>query len=241
MAPRFITVLGIALATVPAFGSDLWNQQTGLGNSYASFVGAIDGTYSDASIYSSYQLSDVIVGAGGWNVTSISMVIIDGDPTVTGINSAILNFFNNTGTALPPGGDDPTTGTTLSSNVTVTAINAANGVYLLTASGLNLNWSAGEYWVGLTSIGSFGSFGEVTDAYQTTNSAGATYTSVLRNPGNGLGDGSAWMQYSGQGSPYVNAYAGIDIQGAFATPEPVSMAIFGFGALGLLARRRRRA
>jgi len=239
MTKRLYTLAALAVATTPAFATDLWNQQVGLANGFNGFV---DEQFTDTGFtqYSTYQSSDVVVGTGGWNVTSISEEFLDNGAT-SGITTALLNVFPNTGAnSLPAVQNDPTTGTQVAVQITSLGAIGANAAqaYLLTASGLNLQLAAGEYWIGLTGIGAFGS-GEIQEGFTTTNSAGANFGSAFINPQGGFAAGTSWQPLTNITGDSVD-YSAIDIQGSFATPEPASMALLGLGVVGLIKRRRNR-
>jgi hypothetical protein len=240
MTKKFYALGALALATTPAFATDLWNQQVGLPASPGGFGAAIDSVLADLPADSCYQESDVIVGNGGWNVTSISMVVQDNSAGALTVTQADLNVYANPGsTPLPQ--NDPTTGTL--TTVLMTPVLGYTNVYMMTASGLNLNWAPGEYWVGLTGLGNYaGAAGELFAGYSGTNSAGANFGSAVDNPGGGFLTPGWTTTGSITGDPYAvtNAYDAIDIQGVVAAPEPASMALLGLGIVGLINRRRNR-
>jgi len=233
---RYTIVLGaLAALALPAHGADLWNQESAFHTSGGA--GFVDEEFSDFPTYSTYNVDDVIVGAGGWTVNQIQTEVIATNTTaVTGITQARLNLFTNNGTSLPAAGNDPTTGSVVT--VAVTADTNFTNVFYVTASGLNLNLGAGEYWVGLSPLASFSSQGETYIGYTNPpqNPAGANYFSAAENPGGSfaLAQGTGWGNYNG-----TNGYGAMDIQGTPA-PEPASMAALGVGVLALIRRRRSR-
>jgi len=244
MTKKLMALGALAVAATPSFATDLWNQQIGLPNGWN---GAIDDVLTDDQAKSVYQPSDVLVGPGGWNVTTISMEVFAPGPSAALINQAVLNVFANTGqNSLPAVQNDPTLGST----VTILMVPVAGnpGAYFLTASGLNLHWNQGEYWVGLTGLGSEnGNAGQIYTGYTNVNSAGANHFSAARNPGGGWGfqnpgyAATDWFPTGLiDGDPTMpNVYDAIDIQGT-AAPEPASMALLGLGIVGLINRRRRK-
>jgi len=242
MTKKIYALAALALATAPAFADDLWNQQVGLP---AGFNGALDDQFIDATNMplSSYQVSDVIVGAGGWDVNSVSMEILD--PSGPSITQAVLNVFANTGqNLLPAVQNDPTAGATVNVQMTSLGNIGVNNapVYLMTVTGLNLQLSAGEYWIGLTGITNGLSLAGngIQDAYTTVNSAGAAVESAWINPSGQWGVGNTWQGLNGITGDTPNDYGAIDIQGVSAAPEPASMALLGLGIVGLISRRRNR-
>lgn len=236
------TRLVFATAFVAVAGSvhalDLWNQESNIGT---NFGGVVDQEFVDFPTFATYSVDDVVVGAPGWHVSSIQTMVIAADTVhIADITQARLNVFAG-GAASPSAGSDPSTGTLV--NVTVTPNTNFTNVFYITATGLNLNWAAGEYWVGLSALATYGdgvtSNNEVFIADNLTNSAGALHTSFARNPANGWQGGSGWQDYAtfsaGNAS---NGYGAMDIQGTLA-PEPVSLLVMGMGGLALLRRRKK--
>ena len=241
MTKKIYALAALALAATPSFATDLWDQQSGLpAGPNASFPTAADCLFSDFASANTYIASDVEVGAGGWTVNQISMEVVGASVAVETITHAQLNVFANPSSNSLPTPLDPTMGPTVS--VSVTAIANNPGDYLVTASGLNLTWAQGEYWVGLTSLANYSAGQEIWDGYITSNVAGALQQSAMDNPGgyDGLPN-NGWNTLSSvYGSPNP-LYAAIDIQGTVnPAPEPASIALLGLGAVGILRRRRNR-
>ncbi|MHB8635213.1 MAG: PEP-CTERM sorting domain-containing protein [Fimbriimonadaceae bacterium] len=236
MTKRIYALAALAVATTPAFATDLWNQQAGLPVGFNAFADSVLGDIPNSSVY---DLSDVIVGANGWTVNSISMEVVDQGPGATSLTQAVLNVFANTGqTSLPAVQNNPTTGTTVA--VTMTAVAGQASVYMLTASGLNLSWAPGEYWVGLTGLSNYNSApGQIQTGYSAVNSAGASFGSVFNDPGGQLVP-AGWTSIQSYLSDPTADYSAIDIQGVSPAPEPASMTFLGLGVLGIISRRRNR-
>jgi MYXO-CTERM domain-containing protein len=180
-----------------------------------------------------YGLSDVTVPAGGWTIGSISVYFTDSVWQQSGVvTQGVLNFFPKSG-ALPAGTNDPRpsplgSGTTVS----VTQI-LANGVNTITASGLSSVLTPGDWWVGLTPIGT----GSTADTqYVAASFVGAPQAATKLVPTGGFG--GAWFD---DGASYSNGLQNADgailITGT-SVPAPASLGLLGLG--GLVALRRRR-
>src|SRR5579863_6945717 len=140
MTKKIIGIGAMALAAMPAFATDLWDQQATFHSSGGS--GFVNQNFTDFPTYSTYDVSDVIVGAGGWNVTSVSVEVIASSTTgILTMTQGLLNVFSNSG-SLPGAGNNPASGTAVA--ITVTPDSNFSNVFYITASGLNLNLSAGE-------------------------------------------------------------------------------------------------
>jgi hypothetical protein len=219
--------LGVVLAVVGGIGvhaTTIWNQSNyNTGNS--ALANQVFGPAGPQ--YTSYIVDDVVVDPGGWAIDSVTGYFLGGGLPATG--TATLNVFSESGT-LPLGTDDPTAGGTV--NVVYTL--QPDGSYSVTASGLNLNLTAGNYWIGLTPILDFGTYGQV---YQfTTSSAVNGNPAAFINPNGGFGLGAAWRGASGINPALGDAAMLID---GVVTPEPATL-VGTVGALMALAFFRRR-
>ncbi|HLK15502.1 MAG TPA: PEP-CTERM sorting domain-containing protein [Fimbriimonadaceae bacterium] len=231
MTKRILALAALGIAAAPSFATDLWNQQVGVGS---SFDGGPDQVFGDLPSATAWQASDVIVGSGGWNVTSIStLATLQAGGTMNLTTTADLTIFAGSA-SLPTGSNDPSVDQVV--NVTWTLVGANE--YRVQAN-VNMNLAAGHYWVGLTPIGDYGTYLQTYTIFTSTNSAGASFGTGLLNPGgyyNGVTTWQTLASVEGQTNPL---YAAIDIQGT-AAPEPATMAFLGLGIAGLVARRRLR-
>ncbi|MBX3358336.1 MAG: PEP-CTERM sorting domain-containing protein [Phycisphaeraceae bacterium] len=223
-------VAAVGLASV-ANADVLWDQQPAYDN--FNLPGFIDtaGTASQfGGSYANFVVSDVTVPAGGWTVQSVSTYFSDLSFQGT-ISTAVLNIFPKSG-ALPVAGNDPRLsplGGGISvpvGDVRTTGGATVQPVMILTASGLNINLAAGEYWIGLTPTLTGGFFG--VDGHWPTEPT--------------IGAASASRYYDSQfgASPWTNDNPGVDaaITVTGVVPAPGAVALLGLG--GLVATRRRR-
>ncbi len=237
MRVRAFAIGALCATSIPALANDLWNQMTD-GAHYTSSLP--DQVVTDIPANSTWMVSDVTVGGSGWNVSSIETIMAaysSPDPYL-GLTQAMLNVMPNTSGTLPLPSQDPSVGQTVTIAVTHNAYFA--NYYDVTASGLSLHLNPGEYWIGLTPIGSNATYLDMKSAFTLTNSAGATYSSVLRNPGGGQGDGAQWQTIDAWENHFWNAplFEEMDIQGS-PVPEPGSIIGLSLGLAGLLLLLRR--
>jgi uncharacterized protein (TIGR03382 family) len=211
-----------------SFSAVLWDQ-----SNYDTAASAfVDQQFGDFPTFSSYLVTDVVVGNGGWNIDSITTYYTIG---ATGVDlwpaagTAMLNVFAKAG-ALPGAGDDPGLGTV----VATTFVDADAGTQAMTASGLGLVLGPGEYWIGLTPILDFLVFSQ--EFHRGAPIIGGD--TAFRNPGGGFGIGSGWSTTAILGGNWIGAYdAAILIQGE-VIPAPGAVALLGLGGLACLRRRR---
>ncbi len=153
MISRLMLLVAVAVIVLAqaAGAVTLWNQSDfdvwGMG-----FFNSVSGSPPFGS--TNYCVNHVTVECG-WYVESISTYYSAVDPGWgSAITEGYLHVFTKTGPLPIDGSDDPTT----SSLVAMTAV--LNGDhFILTASGLNLDLPAGEYWIGITPIAPGGVMG----------------------------------------------------------------------------------
>ena len=213
----------VAFATA-APAAVLWDQ-----SNYETAPNAlVDEEFLDYPTYSSYMMMDVVASTD-WTVDSVSIYLTDGQNGVwQAINQARLNVFSWTPGSLPLASDDPAAGTLVS--VTMTDL---GDTFKMTASGLNLDLSAGNYWIGLAPQATHATQGQ--EFHRAAPIIGDN--AAWRNPGGAFGFGTGWnyayiIDTLGQ---WEDTYEGaILIEGI---PAPGALALLGLA--GLVSRRRR--
>jgi hypothetical protein len=223
---RIFTFALLGAAVGSAQADMLWDQFTFFGPNEA----ISDQEYTDFPNSSFYTVSDVTVGSGGWNVTSVSTLVSIGVTLETwnaSVTQARLHVFSKTG-ALPLASDSPAASTLVS--ITTGVLGAEREIV---ASGLNIDLSEGSYWIGLTPIAS----SSLSIAYHFHSASNVGDPSAIRNPAGGAGFGTNWGTLGLIGQP-VNDLT-LRINGTTLVPEPATLAIFGIGALAMLKRRKR--
>lgn len=181
-------------------------------------------------------MDDVAVGATGWTINSVIYYyyLDTGTPPVSG--TALLNIFWETG-SLPTSADNPVSGTTV--NITYNAIDS--NLYTLTASGLNIILSPGDYWIGLTpDLATATAVLDVINDDEPVVGNPAAYI----NPGGGAGRGTGWQSASNLLTGFGDA--SFVITGSLSTPsapEPDTLPETAgvLSALAYLRSRSRRA
>jgi hypothetical protein len=137
----FAMILAAASASVSS-AADLWDQTVGYETWSMGFFNAIAGGPPMGS--TNYTCNDVVVPAGGWTIDTIRVIYDGFDFGWDGaISTAVLFIEPKTGST-PTG--DPSTGAT----VAASCYYLGNGFMEVSASGLGVALSEGEYWVGLT-------------------------------------------------------------------------------------------
>lgn len=224
---RLLLLLCLA-ACVPLWGDVLWNQPVDP-LKIAYYVN--QEFFPDVPTYSTYVVSDIVVPAGGWTVTSGTWYggCWNGCYSLPTI-PVVLNVFSLAG-SLPGAGDDPTAGTQYTASISFSG--AAATIQL---TGLSLGLPAGSYWIGITPVASFASDGQL-GFRQTTNTLG--YLDALRNPGGGFGLGTDWMPVSVVGAGTDAAFMLEGTAGGGAIPEP-STWVLGVTGMAILAWFRRK-
>ncbi len=216
-----VVLAALICSIVPLQAGVLWYQAPN-----PALTAYIDQEFPDTPGYSAYQVHDVTVDPGGWTVQSITGYFGGSTgPWPTTTANARVNIFPKSG-SLPGSGDDPTGG------AVYTASFSWDGTsYVVTAGGLSIPLAAGDWWIGLTPILAFGTYGQQFH-WQSTPVVGDY--SALRNPGGSFGFGTDWVTYyTGDGAILIEGTGG-------AIPEPAtwSLLALGVGALAFLRRRK---
>lgn len=213
----------VAFATT-ASAAVLWDQS----NYVVGPNSLVDEEFLDYPTYSSYMMMDVTASTD-WTVDSVSIFLTDGQNGVWQvINQARLNVFSWTPGSLPAAADDPSAGTLVS--VTMTDL---GDTFKMTASGLDLDLAAGNYWIGLAPQATHAQVGQEFHRPAPIVADNAAW----RNPGGAFGYGTGWnyayaIDTSGE---WQDTYEGaILIEGI---PAPGALALLGLA--GLVSRRRR--
>lgn len=148
----------IALALVTAALSQsahadlLWDQSdfNQLGNGYYN---SVSGSPPFGS--TQYVVSDVTV-IGSWHVESVTTYFNAINPSWgDAISEGYLHIFPKTASAPITGTDIPAAGAT----IPMTGVSVGGGVVEVRATGLAVDLSAGDYWIGITPIAPSGPFG----------------------------------------------------------------------------------
>jgi hypothetical protein len=223
----FIRTLAVfcLLAASQCFAGVLWDQQPLDGS-----TGYINQEFGDDPAFSTYQVHDITVTGGGWNITSITEYFTNNGSAWPGSFDARLNIFALNGPA-PLSTDDPTAG------LIYPAVNLATIMSTVTLSGLSIYLAPGSYWIGFTPIVDL----SVGQQFQLVASTVGNDSGV-RNPGNGFADGSDWMTTSVFNADSPDGSITINGDEVASAPEPGTASLFGAGGLllaGLLKRVRR--
>lgn len=222
-----LILAALICAIVPLQAGVLWYQAPDTGP-----VAHVDQEFPDFVGYNTYQVHDVTVGAGGWIIQSITGYFgggIGGWPTTTA--NVTVNIFPKSG-SLPGAGDDPSLGVVHSASFSWDGT-----TYTVTVGGLSIPLAAGDWWIGLTPILQYSTYGQQFH-WRSTPYVG-DYT-ALRNPGGSFGFGTNWVTYAALGT-YPAGDGAILIEGTGgAIPEPAtwSLLALGVGALAFFRRRK---
>lgn len=235
-------VIGVAGTSASALDI-LWDQQgygTGSGGTWNHYD-ATPATPNGNFINQWFAVGDVSVGGDGWNVDSVT-TYHRGSPRNDNfsnvVTQAYLHVFPKSAT-LPTAGDAPLA----SPIVSVSSVLGVDGGVLrhaVTASGLDLDLTPGDYWLGLTPLfeGTANTahlassiVGDPSSIYVTSANTINQFAFIVPSAQDvwvTLEDGSAGTDYD----------IALTVQGT-VIPEPTSLALLTLG--GLLVARRRRA
>lgn len=235
---RRLSVLLLGLACVASVSATvLWDQ-----SQLADYVAQMPIVTSQEfpppdpfGTYSSYTMNDIATDGQNWVIQEVTVYYSrysTPSPWQGVVQQARLNVLARTG-ALPDNSFDPTTGQLV--NVTLTPFTQNNVNYLaITASGLNIPLTAGEYWVGLVPLAPLASIGYYQEVPVQTPVLKENET-AWRNPLNGFGAGTNWMPWDVPGSDFlINTDQSITISGV---PEPTSLVLLALGTLMIVRRR----
>ena len=175
-----------------------------------------DQEFGDYAPYSAYLVTDVV--STGWVVQTVTTYFTYGfsgsSNWPVGQNiTARLNIIPRDGCALPDDSYNPADGTEVTAQLQLVAGNTL----ALVADGLNIDVPAGEYWVGLTPVLAYGTYGQ--EFHRAAPIIGCN--TVWRNPGNGYEYGPNWI-WAYQLGYWENTHdAAIKIEGIGAQPAGV--------------------
>jgi len=146
---RITAALALLLVSVASavHATTLWDQSAISFSSSAP--GIYNGKFTGFGGSTSYCLNDVTVPAGGWTINTITEYFSNetfADMQLTAPNGYLI-IMPKTG-SLPVGA--PTTTTVPLTWVATTQ--GVQSVYVMTASGLNVNLAAGDYWITVAPI-----------------------------------------------------------------------------------------
>ncbi len=220
-----LVVVALTCSIIPLQAGVLWYQPPDA----EAFAFADQEFRDDFPAHSTYQVHDVTVGAGGWTIQSITSYFTLGYGYWPATASVYLNIFSKSD-PLPGPGDDPTAGTEYTASIS----DDGAATTFITLDGLSISLAAGDYWIGMTPILDFGSYGQ---EYHMQATAVLGDYSAIRNPGGAMGYGTDWGTYAMVG--YDPGDGAILIEGT-AIPEPAtwSLLALGVGALAFLRRRK---
>jgi hypothetical protein len=148
----YLSVIGLisVLALAGSATAEVLWDQSGLDPNQNGIANSISPGFGGFVIYA---VGDVTVDGSGWHVDSITQYYSSWNfDWLAAIANGSLHVFPKTG-PLPVG--DPAT----SATVTMTAASNNPDVIEVTASGLSLDLSPGDYWIGITPSAPAGIFG----------------------------------------------------------------------------------
>lgn len=203
----------------------LWNQST------TSGIGTIDQIFpNDFPTYSTGEVDDFSTGGQSWNVNRVTTYYGGGAGAWPTTCTAALSLYAKTG-SYPTAADH--VGNLGTVSATITNLGGALAVSADT-TGL-LNGLNGQYWIGLTPMLDFGTYGQQFHLL----SAEATIMDGARNrnEGGSFGVGTDWVDGPGLFGGVPNTDHLFTLEGN-VVPAPGAAALLALG--GVVVGRRRR-
>ncbi len=184
----------------------------------------------DAPEYTGYTVNDVVFDSAV-TITGVTtyffLASADDLPQGDDVLTARLNIFPKT-SSLPADDDDPRLGMSVPVDVSEEFLDGFGLIWVFEADGLSVDLAAGEYWVGLTPVLDFATWGLVT-AHMPALRVGEVSASKVpfTSP--------EWDPITTPDGPWDGA---ITIHGT-VIPSPGTLGLLGFGGLMAACRRRR--
>jgi hypothetical protein len=228
MRTLFALIVVLLISSSDSAGAVAW-QQTLIDTSVNALV---DQEFGDFPTYSSYMVMDVVTDSAGWQLEAVTTYFTNAGGTFeSGVNQGRLSIFEKTG-ALPTAADNPQA----EAIVPITVTNMGD-YYAIRADDLTLDLAGStEYWIGLTPIADFGTFGQ---EFHCAAAPLVGADTAWRNPGGSFGAGSHWQTLAGLDS--TNTWVG-NFDAAFMVevwyfPEPAGILLLCLGGIALPRRR----
>lgn len=207
----------------------LWDQSIASGNA------TVDQNFPDFPDYSSGMVDDFSTGAQAWNISKVTTYYTRGVGNWSdGVAQAELSLFTKAGSI--PGELD------LVGNLGLVDVSLASSldgqawaVTADTSSIAALQNISGEFWIGLTPVAAFGSFGQEFHLLSALPTVGGG--SAIRNAGGAFGFGTGWTD-AGSLDLQPGADMLFTLEGQIV-PGP-GAAAFLAGCLASLGGRRRK-
>lgn len=237
---KSLVVGGVLLASGGGASADVLWDQSQLADYTAELPSIMDQEVPPSdplADYSSYAVTDVDTAGESWIVQDITTYFssYDGESSFWqgAVEQARLNILPKTG-SLPDNTYDPCDGELV--DVTLTTFAQNNIWYLaVTASGLDISLSPGEYWIGLTPLAPFTDLNYQQEVPVHTHELIGD-ESAWRRPDapSGTTDWTEWGNASG-GNWLHDTDRSITIQGV---PEPGALSLLVLGGVIMVARHR---
>jgi hypothetical protein len=162
-----LALLMLSLAAV-SNAAVLWDQSA---ISFSTSAPAVaNGKFTGFGGYTFYSVNDVTVPAGGWTINTITSYWSDWTGVDMNVAAPTGNLIVVSKTGALPSGTPTTTTIPLS---WVDTAQSGQGVYVMTAAGLNVVLAAGDYWITVAPITPFDNFNGNNAMWPALNYSGA--------------------------------------------------------------------